>query len=179
MFSRLIQDCCGVCEDVTPLMLSSPYYKGRYSGIIIPAGFGNPAYSKLLPALRVSKGRFARYIENGGRVLVFSSAAVGPNKYDWLPVFVEFHSEYGEHRLLVNDSSPWKTLYENFDPECFVSDGWFEVSKGEIVAEIEDGKPVCVQINYGKGVILLAISHEYPTRSFLQTFQQGGCDVVF
>jgi hypothetical protein len=178
-FHRLVEDTCGYCEAVTPLMLSAPFYKGRYRGIIVPTGFGNPGYSKLLPALRASAGRFAQYLENGGNLLVFGAMDDRPGRYDWLPVRVRYHHEFAGHALTIDESSPWKTLFDGYDRDDFVTDGWFETFEGKAVATAENGFPVLVECRIGKGTLLLATSHEYPSCAFLREFQDSGGDAIF
>ena len=73
MFSRLIEDCGACCEMVNPYMLASPFWRGRFTALIVPTGFANPAYSNLLPALRASSGRIRRFIKSGGRLLAFGA----------------------------------------------------------------------------------------------------------
>ncbi|MFZ0182868.1 MAG: hypothetical protein WAL62_07000, partial [Methanoregula sp.] len=53
-FVRYIEDCGIPCELVTPYMLAAPFFRGSFSCLIIPTGFANPAYCRLLPALRAS-----------------------------------------------------------------------------------------------------------------------------
>ena len=56
MFHRMVEDAAGPVEAVTPLILSAPFFRGKFSGIIVPTGFGNTNYSKMLPALRACAG---------------------------------------------------------------------------------------------------------------------------
>ena len=172
-FHRLIEDSACPCEAVTPLLLSAPFYRGKYSGIIIPTGFGNMSYSKLLPALRACSGRIERYLEAGGKLLVFGAADASPNRYDWLPVNVEYHYEFGEHLLDVDTSSPWSCIFDGYDTTKFAADGWFETFEGTPVASTENGFPVLVECSVGKGTLLLASTHEYPSDAFLKKFAEG------
>jgi len=122
-FHRLVEDSACPCEAVTPLLLSAPFYRGKYSGVIIPTGFGNMSYSKLLPALRACSERIERYLEAGGKLLVFGAADASPNRYDWLPVDVEYHYAFGEHCLDVDTSSPWSSIFDGYDTTKFAADG--------------------------------------------------------
>ena len=84
-FNRYIEDCGIACELVTPHMLAAPFYRGKFSCLIIPAGFANPQFSNILPAVRASSERIERFVENGGNLLVFGAATEKPDAYDWLP----------------------------------------------------------------------------------------------
>lgn len=172
MFHRLIEDTCGFCEAVTPLMLAAPFYKGQYTAVLIPTGFGNLQYSKLLPALRAVSDRVADYLETGGRLMVFGAADPinTSHPYDWLPVEVEYHFEFGEHVLTLSHDSPWTTLFDGYNTEAFPTDGWFTQYSGTPIATAENGFPVLVECKVGKGTLLLASTHEYPSNSFLKLF---------
>ena len=181
MFHRLVEDACGYCEAVTPLMLAAPFYKGRYTGIIIPTGFGNLQYSKLLPALRAVSGRIEDYLENGGKLLVYGAAdpANTGNPYNWLPVDVEYHFEFAEHKLEIDASSPWKSLFDGYDTDKFAADGWFVKYPGKPVAVAENGFPVLVECPVGEGTLLLASAHEYPSDAFLKQFGAAATEIQF
>ena len=172
-FHRLIEDVACPCEGVTPLLLSAPFYRGTYSGVIIPTGFGNTSYSKLLPALRACSERIEEYLEKGGKLLVFGAADASPNRYDWLPVNIKYHYEFGEHCLAVDSSSPWSCIFDGYDTTSFATDGWFETYEGKSIATAENGHPVLVECTVGKGTLLLASTHEYPSDAFLKTFSKG------
>lgn len=173
-FHRLVEDAAGYCDAVTPLMLSAPFYRGKYSGIIIPTGFGNTSYSKLLPALRACSERIEEYLENGGKLLVFGAADSNPGRYDWLPVDIEYRFEFAEHKLSIDNTSPWSTLFDGYDTNNFACDGLFEKYEGKAVAVSENnGKPVLVECPVGKGTLILAATHEYPSASFLAKFNEG------
>ena len=181
MFHRLVEDACGYCEAVTPLMLAAPFYKGRYTGVIIPTGFGNTQYSKMLPALRAVSGRIEEYLEEGGRLLVYGAAdpAHTGNPYDWLPVEAEYHFGFAEHKLEIDASSPWKSLFDGYATEKFATDGWFVQYPGRPVAVAENGFPVFVECSVGKGTLLLASTHEYPSDAFLKQFGSADAEVRF
>lgn len=181
MFHRLVEDACGYCEAVTPLMLAAPFYKGRYTGIIIPTGFGNLQYSKLLPALRAVSGRIEDYLENGGKLLVYGAAdpANTGNPYNWLPVDVEYHFEFAEHKLEIDASSPWRSLFDGYDTDKFAADGWFVKYPGKPVAVAENRFPVLVECPVGEGTLLLASAHEYPSDAFLKQFGAAATEIQF
>ena len=172
-FHRLVEDSACPCEAVTPLLLSAPFYRGKYSGVIIPTGFGNMSYSKLLPALRACSERIERYLEAGGKLLVFGAADASANRYDWLPVDAEYHFSFGEHCLDVDTSSPWASLFDGYDTTKFATDGWFETYEGRPIATAENGCPVLIECPVGKGTLLLASTHEYPSCTFLKKFSEG------
>lgn len=177
MFHTLVEDVTGACDAVTPLIMAAPFFRGKYSGMLIPTGFGNTGYSKMLPALRACAGRIEDYLEDGGKLLVFGAADLGPARYDWLPVDVEYHFEFQEHKLTLGNSK-WTSIFDGYDTEKFACDGWFTKFEGTPVAVSQNGYPVMVECSIGKGTLLLAGTHEYPSNSFLKEFAKGE-DVSF
>jgi len=173
IFTRLIDECTGCCELVTPQILASPFYRGRFTAIIIPTGFGNPAYSRLLPALRASSGRIERFLEAGGRILVFGAADERPGSYDWLPFRLTYRHAYAPRRIAFAAGSPWASLVEGYDPAAIECDGTFPEYEGTAAATAEGGEAVVVEKAVGDGLVLAATIHEYPSRAFLAAFSSG------
>ncbi|HJJ35052.1 MAG TPA: hypothetical protein O0X79_05275, partial [Methanocorpusculum sp.] len=62
---------------------------------------------------------------------------------------------------------------DGYDTEKFAADGWFESYPGKPVATAENGFPVLVECRIGKGTLLLASTHEYPSDAFLKKFSEG------
>lgn len=104
-FNRYIEECGVSCELVTPHMLAAPFYRPVLSCLIIPTGFGNPAYSNLLPALRASSPRIRRFVETGGSLLVFGAAAEKPDAYDWLPFGIVYRHDCHPRSIAVSFGS--------------------------------------------------------------------------
>lgn len=173
MFHRMVEDAAGAVEAVTPLMLAAPFFRGKFTGVIVPTGFGNTHYSKMLPALRACAGRIEDYLENGGKMLLFGAADAAPTLYNWLPVNVKYHFEFMEHELDVVNS-PSALLFDGYDTGYFACDGWFEEFEGEPIAVSKNtGKPVLVECKIGEGTLYLASTHEYPSAAFLKEFAKG------
>jgi subtilisin family serine protease len=178
MFTRLIEECTGSCEAVTPQLLASPFFRGRFNAIVIPTGFGNPAYSRLLPALRASSGRIERYLEAGGRILVFGAADDRPDAYDWLPFRLTYRHGYAPRCISFAPGSPWASLTEGYDTSAIECDGIFPEFDGTAIATTGAGEAVVVEKAVGKGLVLAATVHEYPSRSFLASFSSGGDEAL-
>jgi hypothetical protein len=173
IFTRLIEECTGCCELVTPQLLASPFYRGRFSALVIPTGFGNPRYSRLLPALRASSRRIERFLSEGGRILVFGAADERPDAYDWLPFRITYRHGYAPRRVTFAPGSPWSNLTEGYDPGAIECDGTFPEHEGTVVATAEGSEAVVVEKAVGKGLVLAATIHEYPSRGFLAAFSCG------
>ena len=174
MFHKVVEDAAGPVEAVTPLMLAAPFFRGKFAGIIIPTGFGNTHYSRMLPALRACASRIENFLEDGGKMLVFGAADAGPARYDWLPVEAEYHFEFMEHKTETDASSPWGCLAEGYNTEQLPCDGWFAKCDGKAVITSKTANaPVLAEWKIGNGTLLLASVHEYPSAAFLQKFAIG------
>ena len=130
-FVRYIEDCGIPCELVTPYMLAAPFFRGSFSCLIIPTGFANPAYCRLLPALRASSDRIQKFVENGGNLLVFGAAIDRPDAYDWLPFPVTYRHEVFPGKITCGASELGAALVEDYDPTCIECDGSFPVARGD------------------------------------------------
>jgi hypothetical protein len=178
-FNRYIEDCGVQCETVTPQMIATPFYRGRYVSMVIPTGFGNPNYSGLLPALRASTSRIRTFVEKGGNLLVCGSMSSTPGTYDWLPIDVEYCHEYFTAHVHVNHESPFTSVLEDFDCTAVECDGHFTRFEGTPVATSEEGKTLMFSENVGKGSIVVMALHEYPSRSFLRAFCSHDKETLF
>ena len=174
MFHKVVSDAAGPTEAVSPLMLAAPFYRGSFASVIIPTGFGNTQYSKMLPALKACAARVEEFLEDGGKMLVFGAADAGPNRYSWLPVDPGYHYEFMEHDVSVDTSSPYASLADGYDLTHLPCDGWFETCDGKaLITSKTKEAPVLAQWEIGKGTLLLAAVHEYPSETFLKTFAAG------
>ena len=162
----------------SPQLLASPFYRGRFTALVIPTGFANPLYSRLLPALRASSRRIARFLESGGRILVFGAADNRPDAYDWLPFRLTYRHAYAPRRISFTPGSPWANLVEGFDAGAMECDGTFPDHDGTAVAATDTGEAVVVEKAVGRGLVLAATLHEYPSRSFLAAFSSGGDEAL-
>lgn len=175
VFSRFLEECGLACEHVTPHLLAAPFYRGCYATLIIPAGFANPSYSRLLPALRASSGRIRRYLEGGGKIIVFGPGIDRPDAYNWLPFDITYCHLRQKGGLECVSSHPSATLFSGYDPESIESDGYFPGHGGEVVATMR-GCAVLVRGCVGAGEVIATTIHEYPSRAFLQEFCQGSLE---
>lgn len=179
MFSRLIEDCGACCEMVTPHMLASPFWRGRFVSLIVPTGFANPAYSNLLPALRAASGRIRRFVENGGRLLVFGAGCCREDAYDWLPFPVTYSFAYGPRAVHFNGESDYNVLFSEYDLTAVECDGSFPAHGGETLAASAAGEALLIGKAVGDGVILISSIHEYPSRDFLKEFSCSDRETLF
>jgi len=179
MFSRLIEDCGACCELVSPHMLASPFYRGRFVALVAPTGFGNPAYSRLLPALRASSDRIQRFIENGGNMLIFGAGDERPDAYNWLPFAVTYHQQYGACSVDFENESPYASIVADWGTASVECDGFFSNFDADTVAVSGNGNAVMLKRKIGEGMVVLTSIHEYPSRQFLRIFSCGDRETLF
>lgn len=176
-FNRYIEELGILSELVTPQMLAAPFFQLSLSCLIIPTGFANPAYSNILPALRASSGRIARFVESGGNLLVFGAAMDNPGAYDWLPFDISYSHDY-RPRAVTCTPSPGGTIIDDYDAGCIECDGTFSSHDADCIGSA-DGDAVVVKKHVGKGTIVVTSIHEFPSKKFLEAFCTCGSPVRF
>ncbi len=175
LFSRFVEECGIHAEPVTPQLLAAPFFRGKFSTLIIPTGFANPEYSNLLPALRASEVRIKRFLEGGGRLLVFGAAIKG-NSYDWLPFSISYTYEYACYEL--EGEGEYTDMIEGYDRKCISCDGWFPEHEG-VTALHSHERAVLIIKRIGVGIAIVTSIHEYPSRTFIRMFCTSQCETLF
>jgi hypothetical protein len=178
VFTRYIEDCGVACEHITPHMLAAPFFRGRFVTLIVPTGFGNPAFSNLLPALRAAAPRINRFIKSGGKLLVFGAASENCAAYDWLPFQLTYHHSYKPCRIEIDPSHPSAAFLSDYDPSCVECDGYFTAHEGNVIAHAE-GCPVMIEKEIGEGKVVASTIHEYPSRNFVKEFCTAAGETLF
>jgi len=178
IFARYVEECGVTCEHITPHMVAAPFFRGRFCALVIPTGFANPAYSRLLPALKASAPRIRRFVEGGGNLLVFGAATERADAYDWLPCSVAYHHAYGPQHLAIDHDHPLSLLVDGYDTGCIECDGYLTEHDGTIIASA-GGKAVMIAQGVGRGQVVVTTIHEYPSRRFLQTFCSAPEETLF
>jgi hypothetical protein len=184
-FIRLVEDCGYIPELITPHLLAAPFFRGLYSGIIIPCGFAHPSYSRVLPALRACEDRIRRFIQAGGTILAFGAGIDKPDAYDWLPVKVRYRFGFSEGETVGGSDDTLSCITEDC-PDVVSIDGVFDPPFNgaphlqntsdpgeikEVIVRLQiKGSPVMIECRSGAGRIILTSLHEYPSRRFIASF---------
>ncbi len=166
-------------EVITPQMLAAPYYKGSLVSVIIPTGFGNSAYSGLMPALKATSGRIKKFVEKGGNALVFGAMADADGLYDWLPFRVKYTHEYFNSPVITDEESFFSGIVEDFDEKGIECDGYFTDFEGDCIAETPDGRCIMIAKRFGDGCFIITSVHEFPSRRFLTRICSGDSEIIF
>ncbi|WP_067050991.1 hypothetical protein [Methanofollis ethanolicus] len=179
-FNRFVNECCGVsCDPINQLLVASPFYRGRYVALIVPTGFANPRYSRLLPALRAASGRIRTFVENGGHLLIFGAMDERPGAYDWLPFRVEYRHDFGQRKLVFPAESEYAAIVEDYDTDAVETDGVFPDADADVIAATPEGEAVVLAKQIGKGVVVVTSIHEYPSARFVGTFCTAERETLF
>jgi len=177
IFSRVLEECGVSCEHVTPQLLATPFFRGRFCAIIVPTGFANPTYSRLLPALRASSSRIRKFLENGGRLLVFGPGSDRRDAYDWLPFRVLYTHRKHEGVIEYTSSHACTSLFAGYDPNAIECDGFFPEHDCEVIARTADGA-VLIRCSAGSGEAVVTTVHEYPSQAFIRQFCSGTSEIL-
>ncbi len=178
VFTKLLEDCGIECELVLPALLAAPFFKRSYNAVVIPSGFANPAYSRVLPALRAISTRLKRFIEKGGVLLVFGGGDDRPDAYNWLPIEVKFNFKYQEDYEIppvISKDNKFVEILGEFDKPAF--DGTLLPKEGNIHMTLNE-EVVLWSYPLGKGIIIVTTLHEYPSRKFLTEFCNTESEVL-
>jgi hypothetical protein len=178
VFGRFLEECGVVPVPVTPHLLAAPFFRGQYSVLIVPTGFANPSYSRLLPALRASSARIRRFVEAGGNLLVYGAADHREDVYDWLPFRITYRYEPVNGRIEIDAASPWSAIVSDYEPSHIECDGYFPETDGVIIGTMGE-HAVMVEKPLGNGTILVTTIHEYPSRCFVAGFSTGAGETFF
>ncbi|NOR77150.1 MAG: hypothetical protein GQ523_01675 [Methanophagales archaeon] len=165
-FKRYLVNMGFNCELVTPIVLVAPFFSlTGYKLLIVPAGFGNETYSKILVGLRAKSEHIKDFVEAGGTLFIFGALS-NKEVYNWLPVKLKYVMEERRVRILVVKKHKAAMIVEKEECMC---DGYFtEVGEeGEIFLKEEGGKAILALAEYGAGAIIATTIHEYPSREFI------------
>ncbi|HMK48287.1 MAG TPA: hypothetical protein VK436_16810 [Methanocella sp.] len=162
-FSKEFEDQGFACLQVSPQAFGSPYCV-PCKLLIIPAGFADPKYYKILPAIERNAGKIAEFVGAGGILLVFG-AILDDYTYDWLPMRLSYHMKFKEADVgMVDPLDPASTFIE---PGRLYCDGYFTDHDGSVVMANSEGRPVLITKKIGEGWIVAASLHHMPSGRFL------------
>lgn len=172
LFTRMVEECGHSCELVTPHLLAAPFFRKRFHGIIIPAGFASPGHTVILTALRAVSPRIKQYIKDGGTILAFGAGDECRDAYNWLPVQIQYSFGFSHSSLVTGSSHPSSAIIgEDLDSPSY--DGIIEGEDGQVILSAPEG-PIMLSFPYCKGRITVTSLHEYPSQCFMREFCMGG-----
>jgi hypothetical protein len=163
LFEKLFMELGVSCQFLSPGILGSPFLP-QYKMILIPTGFANSQYSKLLPALQGLRSKVAAFVWKGGVLTVFGPL-VPEHGYDWLPLQLKYICEYGSQCIAPLDCE-CSCLVCTTTPEC---DGYLIPGEGfETILKDGEGRAILVMGKYGEGLIVATSVHEFPAGEYIK-----------
>jgi hypothetical protein len=146
--------------------IGTPFLPGS-KVMIVPTGFANPQYTKILRGIEANKSFFDGFVKKGG-VLVVYGALVPEYTYRWLPFTLEYQEQYGAVDIEAAEGADrghdCSCIFDDVRAEC---DGYFAETDGEVILT-GDGMPILVAKEHGDGIIVATTIHEFPTGAFLK-----------
>lgn len=187
MFTRLVEDCGFIAELVTPHLLAAPFFRRKYSVLIVPGGFAHPDHCTVFSALRACEIRIQHFVRSGGTILVFGAGTDLPDAYGWLPCAVRYRFGFSTGEVMgceVNAAESQSSCITEECPDTISIDGTLEIPDICIcgVPGVYDARmnpepfihlsvrdnPVMIEYQAGDGRIILTTLHEYPSRRFVK-----------
>ncbi len=163
LFEKLLDETGREYQFVKPEILGSPFLP-RFRMVVIPTGFANPQYSKVLPALKASKSRIAEFLERGGVLTIFGPL-VPEHEYEWLPLSLKYIGEYENTELVPTSDHRCNSLVDAKTADC---DGYLIPGKGfETTLANSKNRSVLVIGKFGRGKIVATTIHEFPSAGYL------------
>lgn len=167
LFEKLFAEHDIKCQRITAGTIGTPFLP-PCKCLVIPTGFANPAYTKVLSGLRRSKKQIERFLDKGGIVLVFGPM-VDEHDYDWLPMNLKY----------VQEQMSADVCKTGEDAQCMIDDleqvefdGYFTDTDGDILLTDTEGKSLMVSKRVGEGKIIATTIHEFPSGDFLKWIVQ-------
>jgi len=146
--------------------IGTPFLPGS-KVMIVPTGFANPEYTKILRGIEANKSFFDGFVKKGG-VLVVYGALVPEYAYRWLPFTLEYREQYGAVDIEAaggeDRGHECSCIFDDVRAEC---DGYFAETDGDVILT-GDGMPILVAKEHGDGIIVATTIHEFPTGAFLK-----------
>ncbi len=166
LFEKLFAENDLKCQRILSHALGTPFLP-PCKCIIIPTGFANPEYTKILPGIERNSKAFEKFVENGGIVVGFGPM-VPEYHYDWIPMKLVYIQEHGLTHVQKCDEHDAQSIiqYAGIPIEC---DGYFAETdaNADVLLNNSEGKPIMVAKDHGAGMFIATTIHEFPSAEFL------------
>lgn len=166
LFEKLFVDNDLKCQRILSHAVGTPFLPSCKC-IIIPTGFANPDYTKIVAGIERNGRAFEKFVKNGGILVVFGPM-VPEYHYDWFPIELTYMQEHGLTLVRKSDEHGAQCIITDVDTqvEC---DGYFSKTDtdADVLLNNSDGKPIMVAKNVGDGIVVATTIHEFPSADFL------------
>ncbi|SFM42413.1 hypothetical protein [Methanolobus profundi] len=165
LFEKLFKEHDIKCQRIVSDSIGTPFIP-PCKCVVIPTGFANKAYTKILPGIERNAKSLEKFVRSGGNLMVFGPM-VPEYKYNWLPMELEYKQEQQVTTICMAQDHEAQCLVEDTCSEVEF-DGYFSKTDGEVVFRSDEGKPLMVVKELGEGRIIATTIHEFPSGRFLK-----------
>lgn len=166
LFEKLFVDNDLKCQRILSHAVGTPFLP-PCKCIIIPTGFANPDYTKIVAGIERNGRAFEKFVKNGGILVVFGPM-VSEYHYDWLPMKLTYVQEHGSTRVQKVDEHGAQSIISDVDIDTPIEcDGYFSGTDADVLLNNSDGKPIMVAKDIGDGMVIATTIHEFPSADFL------------
>ena len=164
LFEKLFTEHGIKCQRITAESIGTPFLP-PFKCLVIPTGFANAAYTKVLSGLRRNKKQIEKFVERGGTLLVFGPVVDG-HDFDWLPMGLRYVQKQMSANVCKTDKHNIQCIVDELGQVEF--DGYFTDVQGEVLLRDEDGNALMAIKRIGEGMIIATTIHEFPSGDFLK-----------
>ncbi len=165
LFEKLFLEHDIKCQRIAPENLGTPFLPPSKC-LMIPTGFANTDYTKVLNGIERSKKKLETFVEKGGTLVIFGPM-ISEYEYPWLPMKLRYVQKQMSANICITKEHIARCLVE--DPKMEVEfDGYFTDTEGDVIFRDEDGNALMVVKKYGEGMIIATTIHEFPSGEFLK-----------
>lgn len=166
LFEKLFVDNDLKCQRILSHAVGTPFLP-PCKCIIIPTGFANPDYTKIVAGIERNGRAFEKFVKNGGILVVFGPM-VSEYHYVWLPMKLTYVQEHGSTRVQKVDEHGAQSIISDVDIDTQIEcDGYFSKTDADVLLNNSDGKPIMVAKDIGDGMVIATTIHEFPSADFL------------
>jgi hypothetical protein len=165
LFEKLFKEHNIECQRIVSDSIGTPFTP-PCKCVVIPTGFANKDYTKILPGIERNAKSFETFVRAGGNLVVFSPMVPKYN-YGWLPMELEYIQQQQVTTICKTTDHQAQCLIEDSCAEVEF-DGYFSKTDGEVVFSNDAGNPLMVVKELGNGRIIATTIHEFPSGKFLK-----------
>ncbi|MCW7079842.1 MAG: hypothetical protein OCU16_01930 [Candidatus Methanospirare jalkutatii] len=138
----------------------------RFKIAIVPAGFADRRFSKMLGVLRACRESIENFVQAGGTLIVSGAISEEADAYNWLPFQLKYKHKFGYVRVERVAEHAAAMLVERGMCMC---DGYFDVVRGGEIILKGNNCPILVasSVGSGAGEIIATTVHEFPSERFI------------
>ena len=164
LFQKLFAEHGIKCQRITAETIGTPFLPSCKC-LVVPTGFANPAYTKVLSGLIRSKKQIEKFLEKGGTLLIFGPMVDG-HEFNWLPMELKYVQKQISADVVKTDGHNIQCIVDDLEHAEF--DGYLTDVQGDVLLTDQEGHALMVSKKIGEGMIIATTIHEFPSGNFLR-----------